>query len=605
MQYLFPLLVVSTLLGLAPWSVQADVNDPLGYIQADKLRLAGLTGAGVKIGVISNGVQGLPGLQQEGVLPANITIVANGAGAGGEGVGMLQIVHQIAPDASLYFCANHGQDCTSALAASPYSVNIIVDDVQSSLDQKMEPTVGSQLEADDLAAHPSVLALHSAGNDAQNTYQAAFTPVMLTVGGKSIQAQDFGKSRGGASSPYDSTSIAVGNTAELCLYNSDDPSVPAPASNNEVGVWILDSAGAVLASASGNGAVNCARYKNSGSQTVAVKCVVGVIKQNNSNTEYFGLQSSLPLSITTPGAGEETFGGVADVISVAASGAGSVMDNFSQTGPYMVDWSATETGKDSLGDPILVYSRLPSPQYFQKPDLTGEDAWPIEPSQYFNYVVFNGTSAAAPSVAGVAALLMQAGLTRDQVVTNLEQTALPMSIDPFGNTITHSLAVWNPMDGYGLIQGYDALKYAGVAIPQPLITASSTSIDMGQSITFSGTCTVGAGKTITVYDWTFTGTSMSSSTKQNPGSLKFSTAGNYTATLNCTDSAGLSSGDPASMDISVTAPSTGGRSGRGTISGNSSTGGGGSENWLALVFIAFLVIYFKCHKYAPVRERPR
>lgn len=586
MKFLKYLLTMSVGLLIAN-GVLADMNNPLGYIQADELQAVGLTGKGIKIGVISNGVQGLAAVQQAGILPSNITIVANGAGTGGEGIGMMQIIHQIAPNASLYFCADHGSDCTAALAGSPYNVNIIVDDVQGTADQSMEPTISSQVEADDLASYPSVLAIHSAGNDAQDTYESVFTPVALTVGGNSIEAQDFGKSVGKASSQYNGVTVAPGNTEEVCLYDSDDPSTPTPASNNNVGVWILTASGTILGSASGTGVLNCASYKNSGSTSVSAHVVVGEISKNNSNTEYFGVQSALPLSITTPGGGGEMYGAVADVLSIGASTSGGVMDDFSQTGPFMVDWSATETGKDSLGDPVLSYSRLPSPQDFDKPDLTGEDGWPIQPSQYFNYSDFTGTSAAAPSVAGVAALLMEAGLTKAQIVTNLEQTALPMTTDPYGGTITQSLAVWNQMDGYGLIQGYDALKYAGVAIPQPSITASNTSITAGQSVTFSGSCTVSGGATITAYNWTFQGTSIGTSSQQNPGSLKFATAGTYTETLNCTASDGFASGVPAS-DVITVAASTPPPSGGGTSGGSGSSGGGGAFSVLALAVLGLL-----------------
>ena len=68
-----------------------------------------VSGAGVKVGVLSDSVRFLERSQATGDLPANVTvipgqsgIVANGRDSG-EGTAMLEIVHDLAPDAQLYF----------------------------------------------------------------------------------------------------------------------------------------------------------------------------------------------------------------------------------------------------------------------------------------------------------------------------------------------------------------------------------------------------------------------------------------------------------------------------------------------------------------------
>ena len=65
--------------------------------------LYGVTGAGVGIGVLSSGVDTLAARQASGDLPA-VTVLAGQAGTGDEGTAMLEIVHDLAPGASLAFC---------------------------------------------------------------------------------------------------------------------------------------------------------------------------------------------------------------------------------------------------------------------------------------------------------------------------------------------------------------------------------------------------------------------------------------------------------------------------------------------------------------------
>jgi len=62
----------------------------------------GNTGAGMKIGIISDGVDHLAASIASGDLPADTTVLSNTLG-GDEGTAMLEIVHDMVPDAKLYF----------------------------------------------------------------------------------------------------------------------------------------------------------------------------------------------------------------------------------------------------------------------------------------------------------------------------------------------------------------------------------------------------------------------------------------------------------------------------------------------------------------------
>ncbi|MFN8460069.1 MAG: hypothetical protein U0401_36365, partial [Anaerolineae bacterium] len=91
----------------------------------------GVNGAGVKIGVLSDGVNSLATLQASGDLPA-VTVLPGQAGSGNEGAAMLEIVHDLAPGAQLYFAtgfngiAGFAQNILNLRAAG---CDIIIDDI--------------------------------------------------------------------------------------------------------------------------------------------------------------------------------------------------------------------------------------------------------------------------------------------------------------------------------------------------------------------------------------------------------------------------------------------------------------------------------------------
>src|SRR5204863_3680086 len=91
----------------------------------------GITGAGVKIGVLSDGVTNLAASQAAGDL-GPVTVLSGQTGSGDEGTAMLEIIHDLAPGAQLYFA-------TAFTSLSSFAQNIrdlrtagcdiIVDDV--------------------------------------------------------------------------------------------------------------------------------------------------------------------------------------------------------------------------------------------------------------------------------------------------------------------------------------------------------------------------------------------------------------------------------------------------------------------------------------------
>ena len=91
---------------------QADITHRSAVFRG----LTGFNGAGVKIGVLSDGVQHLADAQASGDLGI-VTVLPGQAGVGDQGTSMLEIIHDMAPGAELYFA-------TALTSISSFAQNI-------------------------------------------------------------------------------------------------------------------------------------------------------------------------------------------------------------------------------------------------------------------------------------------------------------------------------------------------------------------------------------------------------------------------------------------------------------------------------------------------
>jgi hypothetical protein len=159
-----------------------------------------------------------------------------------------------------------------------------------------------------------------------------------------------------------------------------------------------------------------------------------------------------------------------------------------------------ESFSSAGGDPILfdVTGKAQTPVTRQKPDFVGPDGvnntflgYKIAASDDTSTVTaclnnasfpnFFGTSAAAPHVAGIAALLLQANpsLTPAQIYTVMQQSAAPIGATP-------TVASPNYAAGYGFVQADVAATMIPATVPAaPTLALASSSITMGSSTTLT------------------------------------------------------------------------------------------------------------------------
>lgn len=179
----------------------------------DALRAYGITGTGVKIGVISTGLNGATAAQTTGDLGWVYTIRDESQIATGEGTAMLEIIHDIAPGATLYFhdCGNSNFGNTSsefiraidALVAA--GCTVIVDDI-GLYDQPYFEKGEIEKHLEHLLATQRLIYVTAAGNDGGLHWQG---PVCINNEG----LQDF--SGAGTTRPYLYSSVPSGGTLKV------------------------------------------------------------------------------------------------------------------------------------------------------------------------------------------------------------------------------------------------------------------------------------------------------------------------------------------------------------------------------------------------------
>lgn len=135
----------------------------------------GVNGTGIKIGVISDGVDNLKDAQATGDISYSVHILSNKIG-GNEGTVMLEIIYDIAPGAELYFhdCGSSRLEFNRAVdALINQGCTVICDDIGWLSEPFFEDGIVAEHVKEVIKEH-DLLYISSAGNSGDNHYQGFF-----------------------------------------------------------------------------------------------------------------------------------------------------------------------------------------------------------------------------------------------------------------------------------------------------------------------------------------------------------------------------------------------------------------------------------------------
>lgn len=166
-----------------------------------------LDGSGLKIGILSDSFNLKGGESTDianGDLPAasQIDILKEGSAGGDEGRAMAELVHSIAPGATIYFYTATSSETDFAngiTALANAGCTFIVDDVSYTNEAFYEDT-GVITKAVETVIGRGVNYFSAAGNEGDNYYEAAFSAVTETLTGIGVvSAHNVGDGSGGTS----------------------------------------------------------------------------------------------------------------------------------------------------------------------------------------------------------------------------------------------------------------------------------------------------------------------------------------------------------------------------------------------------------------------
>jgi hypothetical protein len=436
----------------------------------------GVSGAGVKVCVLSDGVNSLSKSQTAGELPA-VDVLSGQAGSGDEGTAMLEIVHDLAPNATLGFATAFTSEASFAAnirsLQSTGHCNIIVDDVGYYDESPFQD--GPVAQAVNAVTAAGSLYFSSAGNSGNLTdgtsgyWEGDYVNSGQTLSGISGTAHDFDTSS--ATQLYDP--LSAGSLGKpVTLFWSD----PLGKSANDYDLYILNSAGSVVASSQDSQTGTQNPYEFATVPTTGSGYKVAVVKYSGADRFLalnvirgrFTASGSLK-AFSTSGvtAGHSA---AAAAFSVAAAPAAVAFgrpletgDPANPAGPYPGVFTAASKWErfSSDGKRHLFYNAdgtAVTPGNVSatggttrlKPDITAADG---VSTSVTGFQPFYGTSAAAPHAAAIAALLLSGkpAATSAQIRTALVSSAIDLGAPGF-DTVT----------GNGIIMAGPALAALGV-----------------------------------------------------------------------------------------------------------------------------------------------
>ncbi|WP_168204290.1 S8 family peptidase [Aliikangiella coralliicola] len=463
------------------WKRYITSQQPTGKVvsQGDRAMLAdnvrkhlGLTGKGIKIGIVSDSFNSLgnaeksvkdgdlPGLNNPNGYTLPVNVLKEGpSNNNDEGRAMAEIIHDVAPDAEIYFySARYGledfADGIRQLAAA--GCDIIVDDWFYFAEPAFQDGIINQ--AIDEVTENGVLYFTAAGNFGNNAYDSPFVDSGVDMGGEFGRMHDFQNGHQETVTLFDGSEHTIssipivlqpGDTTGLYLY-WDDPSILANANGDfpdgDMSIILIgDRNGkrmpvswSVIDNTRSGVPAESNSYQNQTNQPLNLSIAIGLVRGNAPRgIKFINFAKNF---------GFAPFSG-ALVGHANAEGAftiGSVnywntpqFGNQLRAAGYSSVGGATPILLDPTGNPT-------APIFRNKPDLMGPD---FANTSFFGngdadndgFPNFDGTSAAAPHVAAAAALILEkyGPLSRETVWNALTTTALDMGSDGFDFSTGH------------------------------------------------------------------------------------------------------------------------------------------------------------------------
>jgi subtilisin family serine protease len=421
---------------------------------SDARRIYRVDGSGVKIGVISDSIDRSlmnDAIEQGKINNDKVTVLSWGQGTS-EGLAMLEIIHDLAPGANLYFASDG--DIPPAMAEAIDSLvargcRIIVDDVTFPNESPFQD--GPVAQAVARASDAGVLYFSSARNSGNeddgtsSTWEGDFLD-----GGTNLPSADLAAGNMHAFTPgvVLNQIIAVGHQRRVDLFWSD----PLGASTNQYDLYELDQNYNVVHYSTDTKDGHEDPYQTlSGIQTGHY---IAIVRTPNAAPRYLHLNiGDGILKISTPGCVRgHNASNAKNAFSVAATpacspgpypnhfNASAKVETFSSDGPRRIffnsDGQPITPGKfDSSGGVVVM-----------KPDLTAADG---VHTAVLGFSPFFGTSAAAPHAAAVAALVLsfRPSLTPAEVREVLTKSC----INIMGTG-------WNREAGNGIVMALEAMQ---------------------------------------------------------------------------------------------------------------------------------------------------
>lgn len=435
-----------------------------GYIthKANLAVNAGYDGTGVKVGVLSDSATAtrVAALIASGDLGADTTVLSAGTGTD-EGTAMMEIIHDLAPGAKLYFATANSTQATFAAnirALRAAGCDIIVDDVGYFAEGVFQDGTVAQ-------------AVNDVTDSGALYFSAAANSGSLTNGTSGTWEGDF-VSGGAGAAPLPTTvtlhAFAPGQNYNVLTVAANYVYLKwadkLGASTNDYDMYVLNSTGttilctsATTQSGASDPVESCTKTTGSpanypiGSRIVIAKKAAAATVALHLDTNRAGL--TIPTTGATYG-----HGAAAKAVGVAAvywnasrngtkpfvGGAAVPTETFSSDGPRQIFFTPTGT---AITAGAFTFASGGGTQ-LAKPDIAAADG---AVSKTPTFSPFFGTSAAAPHAAAIAALVKSArpDYTNAQILNAMKATALDIRA-----------AGVDRDSGSGLVMAWEAVQYA-------------------------------------------------------------------------------------------------------------------------------------------------